>query len=225
MIKKKQFCLTKCIFFSCGIWECFSYSCRQSYGRLVKFFLCMFRWTIIQVGFQEILSAFHHFRNSSKKFSEFCWEFFGRVVTTAFYKYVGTFGGKLFSFRKIHNFFVVFGIWAANLWVFGELFLIAFLKMHSLLLQKHTRWKKKQFCSKNCIFVSFEICESFSSSCRQWYGRFAKISLCLFRRTFQRITFLESAQLFHPYRNSSKIFQSSDEKILTEWSQLRFTCT
>ena len=108
----------------------------------------MFRWTIIQVGFQEILSAFHHFRNSSKKFSEFCWEFFGRVVTTAFYMYVGTFGGKLFSFRKIHKFFVVFGIWAANLLVLGELFLLAFLKMHSLLLQKHTWWKKNNFVQK-----------------------------------------------------------------------------
>ena len=110
---------------------------------------------------------------------------------------------------------MVFAIWAANLWVLGELFLLAFIKMPSLLLQKHSWWKK-QFCSKNFIFVSFEICESFSSSCRQCYGRLAKISLCLFRRTFQRITFLESAQLFHPYRNSSKNFQSSDEKILTE---------
>ena len=101
---------------------------------------------------------------------------------------------------------MVFGIWAANLWVFGELFLLAFLKMHSLLLQKHTWWKKKQFFSKNCIFVFFEICESFSSSCRQWYGRFAKISLCLFRRTFQRINIWKADNFFILTGIRAKVF-------------------
>ena len=223
--KKKQICSKKCIFISCGIWECFSYSCRKSYGRLVKILLCMFRWTVLQVGFQEILSAFHHFRNSSKKFSEFCRENFGRVVKTAFYMYVGTFGGKLFSFRKIHKFFRGFWNLSCESVGFWKTFFASVLKNAFSFATETYLMKKKQFCSKNCIFVSFEICESFSSSCRQWYGRFAKISLCLFRRTFQRINYLESGQLFHPYRNSSKSFHGSDEKYLTGWSQLHFTCT
>ena len=222
--KKNNFVQKKCIFISCGIWECFSYSCRQSYGRLVKILLCMFRWTIFQVGFQEILSAFHHFRNSSKKFSEFCREKSGRVVKTAFYIYVGTFGGKLFSFRKIHKFFRGFWNLSCESVGFWRTFFASVLKKSLSFATETFLMKKKQFSSKKCIFVSFEICESFSSSCRQCYGRLAKISFCLFRRTFQRINFLESAQLFHPYRNSSKSFQGSDDKYLTGWSQLHFLC-
>ena len=51
---------------------------------------------------------FHHFRSSSIKYSEFWQKIFGRVVTTAFYMYIGTFLGKLFSFRKVQSFFSLF---------------------------------------------------------------------------------------------------------------------
>ena len=212
---KKHFCSKNCTFILFGIWASFSTSCRQCYRRLAKVSIRMFRRTFQGIALLENLWIFHQFRNSSKKFSEFWREIFGRVVTTAFYMYVGTFWAHLFSFRKLPNFFPWFSEYEQRICgFFGEFFL----------LQKHS-WCKKQFCSKNCMFVSFEICESFSSSCQQCYGRLAKISLCMFRRSFQRITFLESAQLFHPYRNSSKIFQSSDENFLTGWSQLDSTCT
>ena len=141
-MKRKQFCSKKCMFISCGIWECFSYSCRQCFGRFVKISLCMFRWKILQVGFKEILSVFHHFRNSSKKFLEFRWENFGRVVTTAFYMYIGTFWGKLYFSKNSYFFYVVFGIWPAILWIFREIFLLASSKMHSPLLENHFWWRK-----------------------------------------------------------------------------------
>ena len=48
---------------------------------------------------------FQHFRSSSKKFSEFWQECFGRVVTTAFYMYIGTFWGIFFIISKNSWFF------------------------------------------------------------------------------------------------------------------------
>ena len=88
---------------------------------------------------------------------------------------------KFFSFRKNHNFFRRFqnlsgksvGFWRK---VFGRFVKIAFSVARESFLMK-----KKQFCSKNYIFISFGILESFSSSCRQCYGRLAKFSLCTFR--------------------------------------------
>ena len=68
----------------------------------------MFSWTFLQKGFLETLSIFHHFWNSSKNFSEFWWENFGRVVTTVFYMYIGKFWRKYFSFQKFHKFFSLF---------------------------------------------------------------------------------------------------------------------
>ena len=56
---------------------------------------------------------------------------------------------------------MVFGIWAANLWVFGELFLLAILKMHSLLLQKHTWWKKTILFKKLYLRLFWNLREFF----------------------------------------------------------------
>ena len=53
-------------------------------------------------GKRTIFSTLQEFE---QKFSEFWLEIFDWVVTTANYMYVGTFGGKLFSFRRIHKFF------------------------------------------------------------------------------------------------------------------------
>ena len=67
-------------------------------------FVDMFRRRLLQINFSEGLLFFPHFQNSSKKFSEFWREYFGRVVTTTFihvHKYVF---GKLFSFRKVQIF-------------------------------------------------------------------------------------------------------------------------
>ena len=67
--------------------------------------LYMFRRTFWQTGFLESPSDFHNFWNSSKTFSKFWQEYFGRVVTIALYVYRGTFLGKLLSFRIVQIFF------------------------------------------------------------------------------------------------------------------------
>ena len=82
--------------------------------------------------------------------------------------------------------------------------------MHSLVLKKRFPWKK-QFCSKNCIFISLGKWECFLFSCRQCYGRFAEISLCKFKRTVWRLGFLESLSFFDRFPISSKSFQKFDE--------------
>ena len=60
------------------------YHCACSNEHLQEKYFCL-----------ESEQFFHRFRNSSKWFSEFWREFFGRVVTNAFYMYIGTFWGKL----------------------------------------------------------------------------------------------------------------------------------
>ena len=107
MRREKQFCSTKCIFISCGIWECFSYSCQQCYGRLVKTSLCMFRRTIWRISFFGKLIIFSSFRDFEQNFSEIWRKIFDMVVTTAFcvsrWRFFFTFWRKekrKFSFRK-----------------------------------------------------------------------------------------------------------------------------
>ena len=65
----------------------------------------MFRRRFLQIISLKCLLIFPHFRKSSKIFSEFWRQNFGSVVTTALYMYIGTFLGKLFSFRKVQCFF------------------------------------------------------------------------------------------------------------------------
>ena len=67
--------------------------------------------------------------------------------------------------------------------------------------------KNKTFLFKKNI-ISFGFCDCFSYSCQQCYGRLAKISLCMFRRTIWRISFLESLSFFLRFLISSKIFRS-----------------
>ena len=50
-------------------------------------------------------TTFSSLQEIEQKFSGFWREIFDWVVTTAFYMYIGTFWGKLFSFREIHKFF------------------------------------------------------------------------------------------------------------------------
>ena len=118
------------------------YFWRHYYGRLVKNSLYMFRRRFLKIIFLEGLLVFPHFWKFSKKTSEFWREIFGRVVTTAFYMYIGRFLRKFFSFRKVQFFFVVFGIWAANLWIVRENCLLPLPKLHSALLKNHFWWKK-----------------------------------------------------------------------------------
>ena len=90
--------------------------------------------------------------------------------------------------------------------------------MHSLLL-KSRFWWKKEFCWKNCNFNFFGVREFFSYFWQQRYGRLAKISLCMFRRTVWRINFLESLSFFLQFPMSIKSFQKFDEKFLAGLSQ------
>ena len=48
---------------------------------------------------------FHPLRNSSKYFSEFCWQIFGRVVKIGFYMYIAAFWRNIFTLQRIHIFF------------------------------------------------------------------------------------------------------------------------
>ena len=69
------------------------------------------------------------------------------------------------------------------MWTLRENYLLPLSRLHSPLL-KNQFWWKKQICSKNCNFNFFGVRESFSFFWQQSYGRLAKISLCMFRRTF-----------------------------------------
>ena len=104
---------------------------------------------------------FHHFRSSSIKYSEFWQKFFGRVVTTAFYMYIGTFLGKLFSFRKVQSFFRGFRNLSCKCVdsqrkVFATVVKIAFS------VAKEAFLMKKKICSKICNFNIFGVRETFS---------------------------------------------------------------
>ena len=146
--------------------------------------LYMLRRRFLQKNFLESLLLFPHFRKSSKNFSEFWRENFGRVVTnTLIHVPRNTFRKVIFLSKSSKFFFVVFGIWAANVWTLRENYLLPLSRLHSLLLKNHFWWKK-QIRSKNCNFNYFGVPESFPFFWQQSYGRLAKISLCMFRRTF-----------------------------------------
>ena len=49
--------------------------------------------------------TFSSLQELEQNFSQFWREKFNWVVTTSLYMYIGTFWGKLFSFREIHKFF------------------------------------------------------------------------------------------------------------------------
>ena len=70
-----------------------------------KDFILLVQTNISTNNFFGKRTTFSSLQEFEQKFSEFWLEIFDWVVTTAIYMYVGTFGGKLFSFRRIHNFF------------------------------------------------------------------------------------------------------------------------
>ena len=119
------------------------YFCRHGYSRLVKNSLHMFRRRFLQRNFLEGLIFFPHFQKSSKNFSEFWRENFGRVVTTTFiHVHRNIFRKVIFLSKSSKFFFVVFGIWAANVWTLKENFLLTLSRLHSPLLKNHFSWKK-----------------------------------------------------------------------------------
>ena len=125
-------------------------------------FVDMFRRRFLQINFLEGLLYFPHFRKSSKNFSEFWRQNFGRVVTTTFiHVHRKIFRKVIFLSKSSMFFFVVFGIWAPNVWTLRENYLLPLSRLHSPLLKNHFWWKN-QFCSKNCNFNVFVVRESFS---------------------------------------------------------------
>ena len=115
---------------------------RHGYGRFVKNSLYMFRRRFLQRKFLEGLLFFPHFQKSRKKFSEFWRENFGRVVTTTFiHVHRNIFRKVIFLSKSSNFFFVVFGIWAANVWTLRKNYLLPLSRLHSPLIKNHFWWK------------------------------------------------------------------------------------
>ena len=70
-----------------------------------KYFIVLVQTNISTNNFFGKRTTFSSLQEFEHNFSEFWRENFDWVVTTAFYMYIGTFWGKLFSFREIHKFF------------------------------------------------------------------------------------------------------------------------
>ena len=167
----------------------------------------MFRRRFLQINFLEGLLIFPHFRKSSKFFSEFWREIFGRVVTTALCMYIGTFWGIFLSFRKIPDFLAWFSESELQICGFSEKKFsnfASFIKIAFSVANESTLMKKN--CSKNFNFNTFGVREIFSYFWGQSYAGPAKISLCMLDERFEEKFFLEGAQFFHHFRNSSKRF-------------------
>ena len=174
----------------------------------------MFRWTILQIGFLEILSIFDHFRNSSKNFSEFWQENFGRVVKTAFYMYIGTFWRKCFSFPKIQKFFLWFSDSERQTCGFLEGDFASVVKVAFSVAKESILMEEKTILFKKSIFISSGFCDCFSYSCQQCYGRLDKFSLCMFRRTIGRISkFFGKLIIFSSFPNFEQSFSEVWQKI------------
>ena len=163
-----------------------------------------------EIGFLESLLFFHHFPSSSKKFSEFWQETFGKVVTTEFYMYIGTFWGILSSFQKIPDFFVVFGICAANVWTLREKFFATVVKI-AFSIAKESFLMKKKFVQKivTSTFLEFgKVFRFLATKLRQACQNF----IVLVRRTFWGETTLMGKR---PNFSSIPEFEQTVLRILT----------
>ena len=98
---------------------------------------------IFTMKFRGGLNIFPHFQKSSKKFSEFWRENFGRVVTTTFiHVHTNIFRKVIFLSKSSKFSFMVFGISAANVWTLRKKYLLPLSRSHSPLLKNHFWWKK-----------------------------------------------------------------------------------
>ena len=174
------------------------YFWRHYYGRFVKNSLYVFRRRFLQINFLEGLIIFPHFRKSSKNFSEFWRQNFGRVVTTALYMYIGTFLGKLFSFRKVQCFFRgLRNLSCQSVACRRKLFAIVVkiagsVAKESILMKTNSDQKK--------VTAFFGLWETFSHFWRQRYSSLVKISLYMFRRKFcEKTGFLENLYFFSSF--------------------------
>ena len=89
------------------------------------------------------LIIFSSFPEIQQNFSEFWREIFGRVVTTTFiHVHRNILRKVIFLSKSSKFFFVVFWIWAADVWTLRENFLLPLSRLHSPLLKNHFWWTK-----------------------------------------------------------------------------------
>ena len=126
-----------------GLWETLSYFWRQSYGSLVKISFYVFRRTFWgKIGFFEILffSSFPEFEQKvSRVLRGIFWQGCHNCILHVHRNY---FRKVIFLSKSSKFFFVVFGIWAANVWTLREKYLLPLSGLHSPLLKNHFWWKK-----------------------------------------------------------------------------------
>ena len=130
------------------------YFCRHGYGKLVRKSLYMFRRRFLQIKFSGRLINFSSipeiqqkfFRVLTRKFRQGCQNCIIHVHRNIFRKVV-------FLSSSSKFFFVVFGIWAENLWILREDFLLPLSKLHTPLL-KNRFWWKKNFVQKTVNSIS-----------------------------------------------------------------------
>ena len=105
-LMKEKFWSKNCNFIFLGIGENFSCFRRQFYGKLVKNSLYMFRrkfWG--KMAFRKVFHFFILPGIPAKSFQSSEENFLAGLSQLLLYMYIGTFLGKLFSFRKVQSFF------------------------------------------------------------------------------------------------------------------------
>ena len=168
---------------------------------------------------------FPQFQKSSKNFSEFWREIFGRVVTTTFIHVHRNISRKVIFLSKSSKFFfVVFGIWAAIVWTLRENYLLPLSRLHSPLLKNHFCWKT-YICSKNCNFNILGVRKSFSFFGNKVTEGLPKFHCACSDEHLGRNYFVWKAHKFFILSGSrAKSFQCFDDKFFTGWSQMDSTC-
>ena len=187
--------------------------------------LYMFRRRFLQKIFLEGLLIFPPFQKSCKIFSEFWRENFGSVVTTSLYMYIGTFLGKLFSFRKVQCFFRGFRNLSCQSVVckrklFATVVKIAYSVAKESFLMKTNSDQKKvtAFFWTMGNFFAF-LATTLQQSCQNF---FVHVQTKILREN----RFFGKFILFSIISGvRAKSFQSFDEKFLAGFSQLHSTCT
>ena len=167
----------------------------------------MFRRRFSRINFLEGLSIFPLFRKSSKVFSEFWREKIGRVVTTALYMYIGTFLGKLLSFRKVQSFFRGFLNLSCKCVDSQRKFFATVVKIALSVAKESFLIKKNKFFQKIVSSTFLEFRKFFCILVNKVTAGLPKIHCACSDEHFgEKLFCWESAQVFHPFQNSSKNF-------------------
>ena len=176
--------------------------------------------------FWNVYTFFHHFRSSSKKFSKFWREVFGRVFTTAFYMYIGTSWGYLLSFRKIPDFFSRFRNLSCKC-VDSQRKLFATVVKIAFSVAKRIIFDEKKISLFRRLYI-----QHFWSSVKFFVflgtklRQACQILIVHVRRTFWGETTLlgKGTNFSFPPEFEQKVFRVLARKFLTWWSQLDSPC-